>query len=91
MNRNRPYIPAEAAQWMVDKKVTLFATDLIGMDNPDQWWDPTHYTWLANGIPMVQQLCNLDQLEHKNFLFCAFPMKNVGGTGCPVRAVALLV
>jgi hypothetical protein len=26
----RPHIPAESALWIVDKKITLFATDLIG-------------------------------------------------------------
>jgi arylformamidase len=91
MNLNRPYIPGDAAQWMVDKGITLFATDLIGMDNPDEWWDPTHLAWLSNNVCMVQQLCNLDKLVNKNFLFCAFPIKTVGGTGCPVRAVALIV
>jgi arylformamidase len=91
MNRIRPHIPAESAQWMVEKKVTLFATDLIGMDHPDEWHDPTHLAWLENNICMVQQLCHLDKLVQKDFLFCAFPIKTIGGTGCPVRAVALVV
>lgn len=90
MNRLRPYVPAETALWMVDRKVSLFATDLVGMDNPDEWWEPTHLAWLSNGVCMVQQLCNLDQLVGKTFLFTAFPMKTVGGTGCPVRAAALI-
>ena len=91
MNRLRPYVPAETALWMVDRKVSLFATDLIGMDNPEEWWEPTHLAWLSNGICMVQQLCNLDKLAGKKFLFIAFPIKAVGGTGCPVRAAALIV
>ncbi|MCW6511827.1 cyclase family protein [Lichenifustis flavocetrariae] len=91
MNRLRPYVPAETAMWMVERQVSLFATDLVGMDNPDEWWEPTHLAWLSNGICMVQQLCNLDQLVGKTFLFQAFPMKTVGGTGCPVRAAALVL
>jgi arylformamidase len=91
MNRLRPYVPAETAHWMVERKISLFATDLIGMDNPDEWWDPTHLEWLANDVCMVQQLCNLDKLVGKNFLFLAFPIKMVGGTGCPVRAAALVI
>ena len=85
----RPYVPPESAQWMVERKVTLFATDLIGMDNPEQWWDPTHLVWLSNGICMVQQLKNLDKLVGKQFLFVALPIKIRGGSGCPIRAVAL--
>lgn len=91
MNRLRPYVPAETARWMVERKISLFATDLIGMDDPDEWWDPTHLEWLANGVCMVQQLCNLERLVGKNFLFLAFPIKMVGGTGCPVRAAALVI
>ena len=91
MNRLRPYVPAESALWMAERKVPLFATDLIGMDNPDEWWEPTHLAWLSNGICMVQQLCNLDKLVGKSFLFIAFPIKAVGSTGCPVRAAALVL
>jgi kynurenine formamidase len=38
----RPYVPVESAQWLVERKITLFATDLIGIDDPSQWWWPTH-------------------------------------------------
>jgi arylformamidase len=88
---NRPHIPAETAQYLVDKKVTLFGTDLIGMDNPDEWWEPTHVAFLKGGLPMVQQLCNLDQLAGKEFVFVVLPMKMRGGTGSPVRPIALVV
>ena len=85
----RPHVPVESALWMVERKVTLFATDLIGMDNPEEWWDPTHLAWLSNGICMVKQLRNLDRLVGKKFLFVALPIKIRDGSGCPVRAVAL--
>ena len=61
------------------------------MDDPAEWWWPTHEIWLKAGIPMVQQLCNLDRLEGKDFLFCALPLKMRAGTGSPVRAAALVV
>jgi kynurenine formamidase len=86
----RPFLPTESAQWLVDRGMSLFATDLIGMDDPDEWWWPTHAIWLRAGIPMVQQLCHLDQLAGKDFVFAALPLKLRDGTGCPVRAVALV-
>jgi kynurenine formamidase len=74
----RPYIPVETGQWLIDKKIDLFATDLIGMDitevklPPDAspadreeaegFWWPFHTLMLTAGISMIQQLCNLDQL-----------------------------
>ncbi len=88
---DRPYVPTVTAQWLVDRKITLFCTDLIGMDDPSEWWWPSHYIWLSNGICMVQQLCNLDKLVGKEFLFVCLPLKMRDGTASPVRAVALVM
>jgi len=90
MKSHRPHVPTDTAQWLVDRGITMFATDMIGMDNPAEWWDPTHQIWMRNNVCMVQQLRNLGELVGKQFLIQAFPMKVVGATGCPVRAVALV-
>lgn len=87
----RPYVPVETAQWLVNRQMTLFGTDLIGMDDPDEWWWPTHLVWLKAGIPLVQQLCNLDKLVGKEFLFVVLPLKMRDGTASPVRPVALVM
>ncbi len=86
----RPYITGEGGQWMVDQGVTLFGTDLIGIDDPDEMWNPTHTAFLMNGVPMIQQLNNLDQLVGLEFLFVALPWQMLDGTASPVRAVALI-
>jgi arylformamidase len=39
---------------------------------------------------MTQQLCNLDKLAGHEFVFVAAPLKIRDGTGCPVRAFALV-
>lgn len=88
---NRPYVAVDTAQWLADRGMTLFCTDLIGMDDPAEWWWPTHKVWLRRGICMVQQLCNLDRLVGKEFLFLALPLKMRDGTGSPVRAIALVM
>jgi kynurenine formamidase len=86
----RPYITGEGGQWMVDQGVTIFGTDLIGIDNPEEMWNPTHTAFLMNGVPMIQQLNNLDQLVGLDFLFVALPWQMLGGTASPVRPVALV-
>lgn len=86
----RPYVPVETAEWLVERDITLFGTDLIGMDDPSEWWWPTHLAWLKAGIPMVQQLCNLDRLVGKEFLMVVLPLKMRDGTASPVRPVALV-
>ena len=88
---NRPFVPVPTAEWLVERKITLFCTDLIGMDDPKEWWWPTHHVWLKNGICMVQQLCNLHKLVGKEFLFVVLPLKMRGGTASPVRPVALVL
>ena len=89
--RNRPFVPVATARWLVERGITLFATDLVGMDDPEEWWWPTHRTWLEAGVSMVQQLCHLDELVGEDFVFVALPLKMRLGTASPVRAVALLV
>ncbi len=86
----RPHVPTTSAQWLVDRGITLFATDMIGMDDPAEWWWPTHAVWLQNGVCMLQQLCNLEQLVGRDFTLVCLPLKMRDGTGCPVRAVALV-
>lgn len=86
----RPYITGEAGQWMVDQGCTLFGTDLIGIDNPEEMWNPTHTAFLMNGVPMIQQLTDLDELVGIDFTFVALPWKMIGGTASPVRAIALV-
>ena len=104
---DRPYIPVETGQWLIDQKVDLFATDLIGMDitevhlppgasaadreEAEGFFWPFHTLMLTAGICMVQQLCNLDQLVGEEFLLVVLPLKMRGGTGSPVRPVALVV
>jgi kynurenine formamidase len=87
---DRPYLPVPTAKWLVERKITLFGTDLIGMDDPDEWWWPTHRVWLEAGICMVQQMCNLGALAGKEFLLVVAPLKLRDGTGCPVRPIALV-
>ncbi len=86
----RPYVPVETARWLVDRKISLFGTDLIGMDDPEEWWWPTHRVWLEASICMIQQMCNLGALVGKEFLLVAAPLKLRDGTGCPIRPIALV-
>ena len=87
----RPFVPTETATWLVEQEIALFGTDLIGMDDPAEWWWPTHRIWLEANICMVQQMCNLGALAGKEFLFVAAPLKLRDGTGCPVRPIALVM
>jgi len=88
---NRLYVSLESAEWLLERRITLFCTDLIGIDDPAAWWWPTHDLWLKAGVPMVQQLRNLGKLAGKEFLFVGLPLPMRNGTGSPIRAVALVM
>ena len=88
--RERPFIPEATVEWLASRRIGLFGTDLVQVDDPDEWWYPTHTSLARNGIPMVQQLCGLDQLEGKEFVFLVIPLKLRGGTASPVRPIALV-
>ena len=51
--------------------------------------NPAHYALLGNEIYIAENLKNLDRLM-PFCLFAAFPLKIRGGSGSPVRAVALV-
>ena len=87
---NRPFLPPETAEWLVDQDILLFGTDLIGVDDPDDWRWKTHNAFLRANVPMVQQMCNIDALFGKDFLLVVLPLKMRDGTGCPVRPVGLV-
>ena len=87
---NRPFITAEGARWVAEKRPNLVVTDLVGLDEPSDITDPIHNGFLRAGIPQVQVLTNLSRLAKREAYVAAFPLKLVGGTGSPLRAFAAL-
>jgi len=57
------------------------------------WYDkiyPCHSVCAEKGVNHLENLCNLDKLVGKRSIFTALPLKIRGGTGSPLRAVAIL-
>jgi arylformamidase len=79
-----------AAERLVASGVTAVGTDHSGIDDTRNRTRPGHMTLLSAGIPVVERLTNLDRLPGRSFVFVALPLPIVGGTGSPVRAVALV-
>ena len=44
---------------------------------------------LPNGIPLIEELANLESLPPRCF-FLALPLKIKGGSGSPLRPIALV-
>jgi kynurenine formamidase len=80
----------EASQWLVDRDVKVFGVDAPSPDNPASRTYPCHMMCRERGITHYENLANLDQLLDQAFVFAGFPLRIRGGTGSPVRAVAII-
>lgn len=85
-----PGLDESASQWIVDNGVKTFGVDSPSPDNPISRTYPVHMMCRKHGITHYENLANLDQVVGKRFTFAGFPLRFRGGTGSPVRAVAIL-
>jgi kynurenine formamidase len=90
-----PGIAVDCAQWLAEETpIVGIGTETVGTDAGQAYaFDPAfpvHSFMLGSGKYGVPQLANLDKLPPTGAMFMAFPLKLVGGSGSPVRAVALV-
>lgn len=85
-----PGLDESGSAWLVEKRVKIFGVDSPSPDNPISPTYPCHMMCREHGIAHYENLANLDQLVGKRFTFVGFPLRIRGGTGSPVRAVAVL-
>ena len=86
-----PGLSPEAAQWLVDNR----SIHAIGIDTPSIDYGQSklfksHVILLSQNIPAFENLTNLDKLPKDGFDIIGLPMKIKGGTGAPLRIIALL-
>jgi len=86
-----PHISNEAAEWLVEQKVKLVASDVALFCDPRV--PATELIpdkiLLRNGIPYINGLVNLSSITKNRFRIIALPLKVKGVTGAPVRVVAV--
>ncbi|TRZ45899.1 cyclase family protein [Robertkochia solimangrovi] len=88
--KNGPGITAEAARWFAHKRISAFGVETMspgvsGVSNRD-----VHHICGEFGFTHYENLVNLDKLIGRGrFRFVGLPLKIRGGTGSPVRAVAI--
>ncbi len=84
-----PGLSGEAAGYLVEKGVALVGCDTLAVDAAGSQENPAHHALLDNEVYVVENLKNLCRLP-PFCLFLALPLKIKGGSGSPVRAVALI-
>jgi kynurenine formamidase len=86
-----PSFGAEAAEHLVrTRRVAALGLDTASIDHGPSQDYPVHRVAAAANVPGFENLTNLDQLPETGAWIIALPMKIGGGSGGPLRAVAML-
>ena len=87
---NWPGVGMDAAEYLLSKQVAAVGVDTLSPDPPEALRTrPIHPVVLEKQVLIIENLRNLDQLPDF-FVFLALPLKIRGGSGSPIRAVALV-
>lgn len=84
---SHPFLTSDAAEYLVRSKARIVAIDCVNIDdNSDasKGHRPVHTALLANNIPIVENLCNLERLSAAPFRFFAVPprIRGMGSFTC---------
>ncbi|MGL5560948.1 MAG: cyclase family protein [Paraclostridium dentum] len=80
----------DAARYLAISGVVNIGVDAPAIDHPKDLNFSGHLVCGEYDITNTENLCNLDQLVGKRFLYFGLPLKIREGSGSPIRAIALL-
>lgn len=85
-----PGLSPEAATWLIkNRKIKAVGIDTASIDYGQSQYFRTHVALMTQNIPAFENVANLDQLPAKGFRVIALPMKIKGGSGGPLRIIAI--
>jgi kynurenine formamidase len=84
-----PFLTKDAARSLAARGAALVGIDSYNIDDTADLSRPAHSILLGAGIPIVEHMCNLDQVPVAAFKFFAVPVKVKGFGTFPVRAFAI--
>jgi kynurenine formamidase len=86
-----PGLHVDAARWLVSARhVHAVGLDTASIDHGQSTRFETHVALFERGVPAFENVANLDALPPRGFTVVALPMKIRGGSGGPLRIVAIL-
>lgn len=86
-----PGLAPSAAKWLVEeRRIHAVGLDTASIDRGQSTLFESHRTLFAANVPAFENLANLARLPARGFDVIALPMKIRGGSGAPLRALALL-
>jgi kynurenine formamidase len=86
-----PGLHPDAARWLTQNRaIKAIGLDTASIDYGQSTLFESHRTLFDKNIPAFENVANLDKLPIKGFSVIALPMKIKGGSGGPLRIVAIL-
>jgi kynurenine formamidase len=86
-----PGLHPDAAKWIVaTRPIKAIGIDTASIDFGQSTLYESHRTLYAKNIPAFENLTSLEQLPARGAFIVALPMKIKGGSGAPLRAIAIL-
>jgi kynurenine formamidase len=86
-----PGIHPDAARWLVaNRAIAAVGIDTASIDYGQSTQFETHRILFERDVPAFENLTSLDRLPARGALVVALPMKIAGGSGAPLRAIAIL-
>lgn len=86
-----PGLHPMAAAWLVrERQVKAVGIDTASIDHGQSTTFESHVALLSQNVPVLENLSDLRDLPDRGFDVIALPMKIAGGTGGPLRVIAVL-
>jgi kynurenine formamidase len=86
-----PGLHPDAAKWLAaNRTVKAVGIDTASIDYGQSTLFETHRVLYERNIPGLENVANLDRLPARGATVIALPMKIKGGSGAPLRAIALV-
>ena len=86
-----PGLDPAAARWITtNRSIKAIGLDTASIDHGQSTLFESHRILFDKNVPAFENVANLDQLPAKGFSVIALPMKIKGGSGGPLRIIAIL-
>ena len=86
-----PGLHPDAARWLVaNRPIRAIGIDTASIDYGQSTLFESHRALFASGIPAFENLTALERLPVRGASIVALPMKIGGGSGGPLRAIAIV-
>jgi kynurenine formamidase len=90
-NLHFPGLHPDAARWLADnRRPKAVGIDTASIDYGRSTRYESHQTLFMQNIPAFENLANLHELPLRGSFVVALPMKIGGGSGAPLRAIAIV-